>query len=641
VVLCLWQVAPLKRLASPDSWLFYRCRAVIVGFAAAWICSREPFCLLFVRLGLFCERTIPARTVPGLYFSGLGLAAILVFWHTPAALYASDPDFFHESLSSLMAGTLLRAFLFLGLAACALRFAPARLRPLLAGTGLWTGICAFAYVFIAAGDYGLMDGFILQEPALLASRFAALADAAVVLGALLVLRICLIRDKGPALAALMRGAGLVLFCLGIHALYTAPPLDLGEEDGAALPAYTDSLFGFSRDGLNTVVLMFDMFTGGHVERILTEEPELGERLDGFVWFPDTLSAGPTTLLSIAALMGGERYSPAAVNARRPVSLLEEMHKGFAILPDIFVPKGYAVTFADVDELRPSLFVRESPHAARTEVVGKSFLNDYIPYWRKRMGLPSSRWESRAPFLAAVGFFRAAPWMIRRHIYNNGAWLNTSATTYNPSEGPLALVRLMPEISNAERRGDTLKYIASQLTHFPWQVDAACLPTAERTLTRQPDGAVLEHLNAERCALRGVAAWVDWMKEAGVYDNTQLILASDHDAGDNLLGAEFDDLRRLPFTWRPHALLMLKSRNARGPLRRDDTPMSSSDVVALICRENGPCPDVADATREKDRVRGHSIGSGSLRRHPPDRFDVITFRVNGTLFRRENWREDRP
>jgi YidC/Oxa1 family membrane protein insertase len=642
ILLCLWQVAPLKRIASSDGWFFYRCRALGIAFAAAWICSRQPCCLLFTRLGLFCERTIPARAVPGLYFSGLGLTAVLVFWHTPADLYASDPEFFLQTLSSLLAGTTLRACLFLGGAALALRLAPARLRPLLAGAALWIGLAAFAYVFPAAGNYGLMDGFLLQEPALLASRLAAPADAAVLLGAFFLLRLCLIRSKGRILAGLMQGAGLTLLCLGAYSVHTAPPLEARTEGAPSLPAYTDSLFGFSRDGLNTVILMFDMFTGGHLERILEEEPQLRERLDGFVWFPDTVSAGSATLLSIASLLGGEEYTPAAVNERRPASLREDMHKAFATLPDIFVPRGHAVAFADVEELLPRLFRRASPRAGEVELVGKSFVNAFDPYWRKQAGLPSIRLESLAPFLTAVGIFRAAPWTIRRHIYNNGAWLNTSATDYNPTEGPLALVRLLPEISNAERRGDTLKYIASQLTHFPWQIDAAtCLPTREQSFTRLPDGAVLEHLAAERCALLGLAAWADWMKAAGVYDNTQWIVASDHDAGDNTLGPEFDDLRRLPFTWRPHSLLLLKSRQARGPLRRDDAPMSSADVPALLCRENGPCPGIPEAAQGPDRIRLHSIGSGSLRRHEEDRFEIITFRVNGTMFRRENWQRDHP
>jgi YidC/Oxa1 family membrane protein insertase len=642
VLLCLWQVAPLKRIDSFEGWFFYRFRAGIIACAVAWLCSREPLCLFFARLGLFCERTIPARAVAGFYFSGLGLAALLVFWHTPVDLYASDPEFFPQTLASLLAGTTLRACVFLLGAVCVLRAAPLRLRPLLAGAALWLGLVSFAYVFPAAGNYGLMDGFILQEPALLASRLAALTDAAVVLTALFLLRLCLIRGKGRILAGLMQGAGLTLLCLGAYSLHAAPPVEQQAVGAPALPAYTDSLFGFSREGRNTVVLMFDMFTGGHLERILEEEPQLRERLDGFIWFPDTVSAGPSTLLSIASLLGGEKYIPSAVNERRPDSLLEDMHRAFAVLPDIFVPRGQAVAFADVDELRPSLFRRVSPEAGQVEVLGKSFVNAFAPYWRKEMGLPSTSLDSLAPFLTAVGVFRAAPWTIRRHIYNNGAWLNTSATDYNPTEGPLALVRLLPEISNAERGGDTLKYIASQLTHFPWQIDAAtCLPTRERSLTRLPDGAVLEHLAAERCALRGVAAWADWMKEAGVYDNTQWIVLSDHDAGDNTLGPEFDDLRKLPFTWRPQALLLLKSRQARGPLRRDDALMSSADVPALICRENGPCPGIPEAEQSPGRTRLHSIGSGSLRRHERDRFDILTLRVNGTMFRRENWRLDLP
>ncbi len=36
--------------------------------------------------------------------------------------------------------------------------------------------------------------------------------------------------------------------------------------------------------------------------------------------------------------------------------------------------------------------------------------------------------SRAPFLAATGLFRAAPWLLRPHIYDGGSWLNTQTAS---------------------------------------------------------------------------------------------------------------------------------------------------------------------------------------------------------------------
>ena len=75
-------------------------------------------------------------------------------------------------------------------------------------------------------------------------------------------------------------------------------------------------------------------------------------------------------------------------------------------------------------------------------------------------------------LAAVGLFQAAPWVLRQHIYYDGSWLNTQTLVHNPSEGPIAMLRLLPEISNSNSKRNTIKYIASQVAHDPWRLHPA-------------------------------------------------------------------------------------------------------------------------------------------------------------------------
>ena len=673
--LCVWNLTSFKKLGTWDGWWYYRCFALAIGFLAAWVLSKPPFSMFWARAALFCERNITPVTAkrPGtrpndtvargtgasgtalsekkrgtsLFFSSLGLAAIIVFWYTPAGLYASDPVFFYEPLSKLMGGTVFRALAFLAVAAYIFSLSPIRLRPFLAAVAAWTGLGVFLYTFVAAGDYGTMDGFILQEPALLRSRWSGVVDAAVCFGVAALLWILFRKGYARALAGLCQGACLALFLLGGYELFIAPANDsYHEEDGGTglygkdlLPEYTDRLFGFSQNGTNTVIVMFDMFTGGHVERILEEEPELREQLEGFVWYPDTMSTGATTLLSIASILGGEAYSPQNINAMQGDDLRGKLHKGFAVLPENFVARNYDLAFADVDELLPSMFEQSCPSAKEVLLLGKSFVTAYTPYWREQMDLPSPLPESQSPFLASVGLFQAAPWVLRQHIYYDGSWLNTQTLIHNPSEGPIAMLRVLPEISNAGSRRSTIKYIASQVAHYPWRLDpVSCMPLETNSRTREPDGIIREHLDAERCALRQIARWVAWMKEAGVYDNTQIFLASDHDGDDNTLGPEFADMKTHRVPWKPHALLMVKQPGAFGPLRVDPALMSSADIVALICDRLGPCPDVPAFSTSPLRVRTHSAGLASIRRHQKDRFTVTTFQVNGTMFDRRNWRE---
>ncbi len=655
--LAVWKTTSFKRLEAAPSWWFFLLHAVALGALTGWAAAQRPLADLFAKAASFCESRIPFSAAGGLFGSSLLCLALLTCWYTPAALYASDPDFFYESLPELAGRLTLRGLLFMAALGLFFRLGNERLKPFLAAAASWIALAALLFTFAAPGDYGTMDEFLLTNPAPLKSRLAFLVDLAVFACAGLAVWLILRgRKKSKAashagaapLGGLLRGACLTLALMSAWQIWPLPAVKTadtpGREASAKLPDYTDELFGFSRRGQNTVVIMLDMFTGGHMPAILATDPSLRRALDGFVWYRDSIAPGAVTLLSVPAVMGGEEYAPSAVNARKPSSLVEEMHKGFAVLPDLFVPQGYSVALADVEGLEPSLFAKICPAASKTLVVGKSFATAYTDFWRAQKGLPSSQPESQAPFLASVGLFRAAPWVLRPHIYYDGSWLNTQTVIHNPSEGPYALLDSLPAVSNADRTGDTLKYITSMAAHYPWRLDGeSCMPIERRTRHTLPDGSISEHVDAERCALRAIVRWLDWMQQNGVYDNTQIILVSDHDGGDSpVYGKPFSHLRRRGVPWKPDALLLVKSRNARGELRTSDAQMSSADALALICAEN-PCPGVnvrdprIAPPGDAARTRTHSSGLASIRRHKKDRFAANTFVVAGDGADPANWR----
>ena len=645
--LCVWELTAYKKIAQPLPWLFYRTYAVAIGLLTGWVMAREPFQRLFRRAAAFAEARIDAKRAGPLFFICATLMAVLVCWYTPAALYASDPNFFYEPLGALAGKVTFRGLAFL--AACGLIFhcCGPRIRPFFALVWVWAALCSLLFTFVVSGDYGTMDEFVLQDPALLKTRLAPLVDLAVTAASGAALWWMLLRKtRLKKLEALLQGAVFALCLTAGYQAFSAPASESlsPERVTTRLPDYNDELFGFTRTGTNTIVIMLDMFTGSHVERILKLSPDLRQGLDGFVWYPDTLAPGATTLLSVGAILGGEGYTPPAVNARKAAPLREELQKAFATLPDIFVPAGHAVVLVDVDELVPSLFEAVCPAARDTLIIGKKVTTAYTGYWREKHKLPSPLPESRAPFLGSVGLFRAAPWTLRNHIYGGGAWLNTQTLVHNPSEGPYAMLDVLPEVANADRTRNTLKYLASQVAHYPWRLDeATCMPVdraAPDTVGR--DRVIREHVINERCGLLALARWFDWMKREKVYDNTLIILVSDHDGNDSArFGKEFDDLRQKNVPWKPDALLLVKQRNSRGELRIDERPMSSADVVPLICAADGPCPgfEQRDPLRDREgpRVRTHSAGLASIRRHGDDSFRTTDFSVTGSMFERGNWK----
>lgn len=644
VAVCVWKLTSFKKVADPNSWAFFRMYALVIGTLTGWAFAREPLQRLFRRLATTAGQKLDGKTSSSLFIIAVACLAVLTCWYAPASLYASDPDFFYESFGALLGRLTFRGLLFAGVCGLFFRLAHTEMKPFLAIAWAWAALGALLFAFVAAGDYGTMDEFILQDPALLKTRLAILVDMAVACAAAGIIWWTFRKNNLKTLTVLLQGAVFALCLTAAYQSVSASPNENAslEQATSRLPDYNDELFGFTRDGVNTLVVMLDMFTGSHVERILAMSPELKQQLDGFVWYPDTLAPGATTLLSIGALLGGEEYTPPNINKRKRGPLKDELHRAFATLPDIYGPRGYSVALADVDELVPSLFEKMCEAAPQTLLVSKALTTAYTGYWREKRGLPSPLPETRAPFMASVGLFRAAPWTVRGHIYYDGSWLDTQTVIHNPSEGPFALLDVLPEVANAERKTNTLKYVTSQIAHYPWRLDeATCMPVERKGKnTVGKDRIIEEHVINERCGLLALARWFAWMQREGVYDNTQIILVSDHDGNDSAkFDAAFDDLRPGNVPWKPDALLLVKQRNSRGPLRIDDRPMSSADVVPLICAADGPCsldyPDPLE-TKETPRVRTHSAGLASIRRHENDSFTTHDYRVTGSMFPRENW-----
>jgi arylsulfatase A-like enzyme len=163
-----------------------------------------------------------------------------------------------------------------------------------------------------------------------------------------------------------------------------------------------------------------------------------------------------------------------------------------------------------------------------------------------------------------------------------------------------------------------------------------------------DGLIPEHVYTEAHILRLLAAFFDWLRAAGLYDNTMIVLVSDHCYADSrmlnaALGVDERGLiaqyaKHNAYPGRPHALLMWKRFNDQAPFRRAPDLMSSMDVPALVCEAIGGCPDVERPDSGPQRVRFHYYGQVDV----SGKTTYDTWKkavVRGTMFRKENWSQD--
>lgn len=88
----------------------------------------------------------------------------------------------------------------------------------------------------------------------------------------------------------------------------------------------------------------------------------------------------------------------------------------------------------------------------------------------------------------------------------------------------------------------------------------------------------QHFDTEACALFLLNDYISWLKKEGIYDNTQIIILSDHagvDSAHNLPRLESRDFGH-------DILFLLKDFNARGELKNDQRLVANFDAATIFC-----------------------------------------------------------
>lgn len=620
--------------------------------------------------------TAEAQEHSSLALFAWNMLCLLCFVAVPVAIYVSDPEALQTPLCVMLPE--LEAY---GLAAAlagslVLRALPAGDGALMAffTSSAALGGCAYAVVF--TGDYGVLNGFFLERQQALLNTFSnGWRDA------VLLLAVC-----GTSAAALLCRktawlryvCGVLCLTLGIGSVWQIASITKAEtkrfamyesdkkQEGSLLatppadllPAYTTPLLEFSSTEKNLLIIVLDMFTGDHFPYLLEDFPELKEGFAGFVWYPDTLTAGSGTVFGLHAIPGGDRYTLWNINKRRDAPVSSQYAKSYTLLPGLLAPLGFECSLGGVHLTTGEAVRKELPQGVEACVTGKEFFRDYARYWRalQQFSLPETR---NARFLLAVSLFKCAPYSLRRFFYQGGTWrlgeleINTAETVH--SYGALDS---LATAASARAKQATYKYLYFSSTHtgnifspetgLPMREGE--VPQADTTWIRRYPAIAnhggYPHFIAEWASLRSLARFFAWMKENGVWDNTRIIIASDHGSWDSQ--ALYDSLglvpergRLQPATTNPglaYALLLFKDFNASGDVRISREYMSNADVPEMLVE--------GITTLDPALQSGYTLRARPDRKRfyfSSDHFNQsktcvpgYVYQVTGTMFNKQNW-----
>jgi hypothetical protein len=174
--------------------------------------------------------------------------------------------------------------------------------------------------------------------------------------------------------------------------------------------------------------------------------------------------------------------------------------------------------------------------------------------------------------------KGLPLLFRQPVYMDGRWCSPESGQHlRLTLNGYAVLDYLPRLTEITANGDNALIMTNNTTHESSFLQAPQY-TPVTTVTNYGNTRFAKesayHINA--AAIKRLSGWFDFLKRENAYDNTRIILVSDHGTIQNYITKT-----SLPFNVDQfNPLLMVKDFNASGKLKTDMTFMSNADVPYL-------------------------------------------------------------
>jgi len=327
--------------------------------------------------------------------------------------------------------------------------------------------------------------------------------------------------------------------------------------GTAATDATSPFFTLSKTGKNVVVIMLDRAIGMYIPYIFNEHPELEAQFSGFTYYHNTVSFGGYTNFATPAFYGGYEYTPVEINKRSNEKLSDKQTEALKVMPTLFASAGYDVTVFDPTYANynwtPDISIYDDYENIRA----------FNTYGRFTLSTTAqSQINARLRNFFCYGLMKSSPIGLQYPLYASGKYNQVSGVPYSDQVSTSAstasgistsfidaynvLVKL-PELTQyVDSANGSFLMMSNDTTHNPILLqEPECEPktsvnnteydNANKSRFTLDDGSTitaksalqLSHYQSNTAALMKIGAWLDELKANGVYDNTRIIVASDH------------------------------------------------------------------------------------------------------------------
>ena len=472
-------------------------------------------------------------------------------------------------------------------------------------------LCALVNAFAFGGDYGTISTILTFTNAggISPSKLFALGNL-LCCGVVIALLLALLILKKPKVVTFICSITLIA-SLGICVI-NSMPISRGYKEAKELKAtgnQADSLkpiFNLSKTEKNVLVIMEDRALGTTFPYILEENPGLKNQFEGFTFYPNTASFAVFTLYGAPPIYGGYEYTPEAMNRRDSEALVDKHNEACRMMPVLFDQHGFTSTVTDISWANyvwiPDLRIFDDyPQIKKAPTI-----RVYTDYWLKNHPdvkgfMPQSFYLKRNFFWFST--FKIMPSILRETIYDEGHWWQAGNKDNFIQDflNSYAVLDYLPELTDTSAEGPTFTLLVNEATHEPVltgypNYDLSSDAIGPGPLDDDP------HFNSNSSAFYRLGEYMEYLKQAGVYDNTRIIIVADHGGT-----CKYDEITGNSGWTSNNPLLLYKDFGAQGELAVDETFMTNADTPLLATQgliENAANPFTGKLLTEsvnKDKV----------------------------------------
>ncbi len=609
-----------KRKGQKRTWASYLkhglgliCIALIVVSIVMWA-VKEGFPALLARRNLlcslillnlvyghtflqYCYTSITSRiktNLPLLFFTCLTLLVSLVYWYMPVTLFHFAPYNFDFTLSSMIE-ELIPMMVLTWLCIVFINYLlPKKLKTTVQFFGIVITIAGLAYAFVFKGNYGFLMGIALSETGELYS-FNIYKDVIIIFAVAVIIGLILFSKYARLFSNLVMLLVVVSFLGGGFYYFTTEKKteNVTAKIATNTNKITHSVVSFSKTHKNVAVFMLDDFTGEFIGEMLKEKYKYLDEYSGFTWYADSTTAGIRTYPGLFSILGGLKHTAYKQTQNPQKTIVDQYRENYNRLTTLFHKNNYEVSLL---HNQYTSFEGWTPKACKVSF----YFDNCVPYlYDKRFNYTQMKdnfykglyANVKTIFMSMTSLFKLAPYSLRQFVYDGGDWSVISDDVSTPSATASGMfLHYLPNTADVKATRPTFKFYHLMLTHEPFLYNPkTCMPAlnnkdrsyiSDYTLKTDREIPTGAHYATTLCAIRMLSKFLVWLKANNIYDNTKIILVSDHSEGDDTISAAY--LAKHHLVLNIASLLLVKDFNAKNKKIKvnKDIFTTNADVPAI-------------------------------------------------------------